>query len=285
VKGEKMNRNIIITGANNGIGLAMTKALLEMGDRVAALDLSLENLGLSASNLLPFVCNVTGPVRIQSVVDEVIHQLGGVDILINNACLALFTPFEQRTLEDIHREFEVNYYGYLNMIRAVLPVMTKQGHGVVHNFSSGVGFTGMPGMIGYTSSKGAIEAMTRTLALEYAPQGITFNVMHPPLTRTKSAAGFGMPPEMMADPKVVGRGMAKLVGMTKPVLVPGIVNSIQLWMSYHMRVQMGRMMSMMADKARKNEVAVVPQNAKEVLSHFDESSQRYEIREQRLAEE
>ncbi len=247
-----MNRTIVITGANNGIGLVMTRTLLGMGDRLAALDLSLENLPAENSSLLPFVCNVTDPVRAQSVVDEVVRQWSGVDILINNACLALFIPFEQRSLEDIRREFEVNYFGYLNMIRAVLPVMQRQGGGVVHNLSSGVGFTGMPGMVGYTSTKGAIEAMTRTLALEYAPQGITFNVMHPPLTRTRSAAGFGVPPEMMADPEVVGRGMAKLAGRTRPVLVPGAVNSIQLWMSYHMRVQMGRMMSILADRARQN---------------------------------
>jgi NAD(P)-dependent dehydrogenase (short-subunit alcohol dehydrogenase family) len=247
-----MPRNIIITGANNGIGLAMTNSLLRMGDNIAALDLSLENLPVEIPNLLSFICDVTDPVRIQAVMKEVLHQWGGVDILINDACLALFSPFEERTLEDTRREFEVNYYGYLNMIHIVLPVMKKQGHGVIHNFSSGVGFTGMPGMIGYASTKGAIEAMTRTLALEYAPQGIIFNVMHPPLTRTKSAVGFGVPPEMMTDPEVVGRGMAKLVGKTKPVLVPGVVNNIQLWMSYHMRVQMGKMMSMMADKARKN---------------------------------
>ena len=94
---------------------------------------------------------------------------------------------------------EVNYFGYLNTIQAVLTLMLKQGHGVVHNLSSGVGYTDMPGMNGYTSSKGAIEALTRSLALEYAGRGITFNVMHPPLTRTASAAGFGVPPQMMAD--------------------------------------------------------------------------------------
>lgn len=246
-----MLRTIIVTGANNGIGLAMTKALLAMGDRVAALDLNAENLNQTKPNLLPMVCNVTEPQRIQAVVEEVIRNWGRVDVLINNACLALFTPFEERTIDDIRREFEVNYFGYLNMIHAVLPVMKKQGHGVVHNFSSGVGYTGMPGMVGYTSTKGAIESMTRTLALEYASQGIVFNVMHPPLTRTKSAAGFGVPPEMMADPVAVGRGLAKLVGKTRPVLVSGFVNSVQLWMSYHLRFQMGKLMSMMADRARK----------------------------------
>lgn len=248
-----MMHTIIITGANNGIGLAMTNALIAMGNRVAALDLSLENLGPPTSVLLPFICDVTDPTRTQNVVDVVVRQWNGVDILINNACLALFTPFDQRTQNEIRQEFEVNYFGYLNMIRAVLPVMRKQGHGIVHKFSSGVGFTGMPGMVGYTSTKGAIESMTRTLALEYALQGIVFNVMHPPLTRTKSAAGFGIPPEMMADPETVGRELAKMVGKTKPVLVAGVGNRIQLWMSYHLRVQMGRFISMMADRARQNQ--------------------------------
>lgn len=248
-----MSRIIISSGANNGIGLAMTKVLLEIGDRVAAIDLSLENLNQSKPNLLTFICDVTDPQRIQTVIDEVIYQWGGVDILINNACLALFTPFEERSIDEIRSEFEVNYFGYLNLILAVLPIMKKKGRGVIHNFSSGVGFTGMPGMVGYTSTKGAIEAMTRTLALEYAKQGIVFNVIHPPLTRTTSAARFGVPPEMMADPETVGRGMAKLIGKTQPVITPGFVNSIQLWMSYHLRVQMGKMMNMMAERAQQNQ--------------------------------
>ena len=248
-----MPRNIVLTGANNGIGLAMTKSLLQSGDHIAALDLSLENLEQPNPSLLAFICNVTDPQQVGAVVDELVQRWGRIDILINNACLALFTRFEERTIEDIRREFEINYFGYLNLIQAVLPVMKKQGHGVIHNFSSGVGFTGMPGMIGYTSTKGAIEAMTRTLALEYAKQGIVFNVMHPPLTRTKSAAGFGVPPEMMADPDSVGRGMAKLVGKTQPMLTYGLVNRFQLWMSYHLRVAMGRLMSMMADRTRQNQ--------------------------------
>ncbi len=244
-------RSIVITGANNGIGLALTHALLQMGDQVAALDLSLTNLS-PQDRLAPFVCDVTDLSRVGTIIDELISLWGGVDILINNACLASFTRFEQRTIADIRREFEVNYYGYLNMIQAVLPVMNRQGRGMVHNLSSGVGFTGMPGMVGYTSTKGAIESMTGTLALEYASQGIIFNVMHPPLTRTNSAAGYGVPPEMMADPQVVGRALAKLVGKSKPVLVSGLVNSLQWWMSYHIRVTMGKFMSMMAERARQN---------------------------------
>ncbi len=248
-----MTRTILITGANNGIGLALAKSLLEKGDRIAALDLSLDNLPQANLNLLQLVCDVTDPQRVQEVVDEVLTRWSRIDILINNACLALFTRLEERSLEDIRREFEVNYFGYLNLIYAVLPVMKKQGVGVIHNFSSGVGFTGMPGMSGYTSTKGAIEALTRTLALEYAQHKIIFNVIHPPLTRTKSAVGFGIPLEMMADPETVGRKMAKKIGKKRPMLTTGFVNGLQLWMSYHLRVPMGKLMSMLSDKARQNQ--------------------------------
>jgi NAD(P)-dependent dehydrogenase (short-subunit alcohol dehydrogenase family) len=186
------------------------------------------------------------------VVDEVIQKWGGVDVLVNNACLALFKRFDERSIDDIRREMEVNYFGYLNTIQAILPGMQKLGHGVIHNLSSGVGFTGMPGMTGYTSSKGAIESLTRTLALEYESQGITFNVMHPPLTRTPSAAGFGIPPEMMADPEIVGRNLAKKVGKTAPMLASDFINGIQLRLSYHFRFPMGKLMLKMAMKTRQN---------------------------------
>ncbi len=232
----------------------MTRALLKMGECVAAIDLSVNNLVSEGDTLASFTCDVTDPGRVEAVVVEILQRWGRVDILVNNACLALYTPFNQRNLDEIRRELEVNFFGYLNLIRAVLPAMKRQGRGVIHNMSSAVGFTGMPGMLGYTSSKGAIEAMTRTLALEYAGQGIVFNVMHPPLTRTQSAAGFGVPPQMMADPEMVGRKLAKLVGKERPVLVAGVINSIQLWMSYHLRVTMGKMMAVMAERARMNSV-------------------------------
>jgi NAD(P)-dependent dehydrogenase (short-subunit alcohol dehydrogenase family) len=245
-----MDRIILITGANNGIGLALTQSLLEMGDCVAALDLSLENLDQTHPSLLPFRCDVTNPPQIQMVVDQIVLKWGGIDILINNACHALFILFEARSLEDIRREFEVNYFGYLNMIFAVLPMMKKQGFGIIHNMSSGVGYTGMPNMAGYTSTKGAIESLTRTLALEYASQGIVFNVMHPPLTRTQSSSGLGVPPEMMADPIVVGCRLAKQVGKTAPVLTPDFSSGIQLWFTYHFRVQVGKLLALMTERVK-----------------------------------
>ncbi|HET7142742.1 MAG TPA: SDR family NAD(P)-dependent oxidoreductase [Anaerolineales bacterium] len=245
-----MNRTIIITGADNGIGLAMAQSLLEMGDRVAVFDLSLDHLDQAHPNLLPFQCDITNPEQILLAIEAVINRWKGIDILINNACLAFFKPFVERTMDDIRHEFEVNYFGYLNMINAVLPLMRKQKHGVIHNVSSGVGFTGMLGMTGYTSSKGAIESLTRTLSLELADDGIIVNVMHPPLTRTKSASGFGVPPEMMADPMVVGRGLAKHVGSNKPFITPDFSSGLGIMASRHFPLAMGRFMKNMAKRAQ-----------------------------------
>jgi len=250
-----MKRVVIVTGADNGIGLAMSRALLTAGDRVAALDLTAENLAALSGNpdFRPYLCDVTDAPRVQEVVAEVAAVWGRVDVLVNNACLALFKPFVERTPDEICREFEVNYFGYLNMIAAVLPFMRAQKTGFIHNMGSGVGFTGMPGMTGYTSSKGAIEAVTRTLALELVEEGITVNVMHPPLTRTKSAAGFGVPPEMMADPEKVGRGLARRVGTDRPYLTPDFTTALSLWANRHFPVVMGRLLNSMAKRARGQE--------------------------------
>jgi NAD(P)-dependent dehydrogenase (short-subunit alcohol dehydrogenase family) len=246
-----MKQVVIITGANNGIGLAMTQSLLEMGDCVAALDLSGENLDQSHPNLRFYTCDVTDPQRVQQVVDDVVLAWNRVDVIVNNACWIVFKPFIERTLDEIRREFEVNYFGYLNLIHAVLPVMRKQGCGVIHNFSSGVGITGYPGISGYASTKGAIEALTRTLALEFAEFGITVNLMHPPLTRTKSSSPLGVPLEMMADPAEVGRKLAKKVGRTEPVLTPDFGSQLGIASMQHFPVAMGQFLAKMAKRAEK----------------------------------
>ena len=84
---------------------------------------------------------------------------------------------EQKSFEQPRQEFEVNYFGYLRMITAVLLHMKSRRTGIIHNMSSGVGITGFPGIYGYASTKGAIEPLTRTLALEFARYGIQVTLM------------------------------------------------------------------------------------------------------------
>ncbi|OFW63315.1 MAG: short-chain dehydrogenase [Actinobacteria bacterium RBG_13_63_9] len=248
---------VILTGANNGIGLGLAKALAAHGFRLACLDLSGENL----SGLRFFMCDVADPAQVEAAVIAVVAEWGRVDILVNNACLAIFAPFEEKSIADTRREFEVNYFGYVNLISAVLPHMKAQGSGIIHNFSSTVGTSGFAGIYGYASTKGAIEALTRTLAIEFAPYGIAVNIVHPPLTRTKSSAPLGVPAKFMADPSVVGRKLAKRIRSTKAVVTPGLAESLGVFMTKLIPEAMGKFLSARAAAAREAATTRPPDGA------------------------
>jgi NAD(P)-dependent dehydrogenase (short-subunit alcohol dehydrogenase family) len=230
----------------------MTKTLLADGYRVAALDLSTENLeSLCAeypNQLTVQVCDVSNENQVRAAVDAVIQKWGQIDILVNNAALAIFKKFEERAIEETRREFEVNYFGYVNVIAAVLSHMKTRG-GIIHNMSSGVGITGFARLPGYTSTKGAIESLTRTLAIELAPYGIHVNVMHPPLTNTKSASPLGLPSQALADPTLVGRNLAKKIESTKPIIASDLQTAIYLFFVYRYPLFFGRLFSKLVERA------------------------------------
>jgi NAD(P)-dependent dehydrogenase (short-subunit alcohol dehydrogenase family) len=238
---------VVITGANNGIGLGLFRALAERGWRVVGLDLSVENLPTERS----FVCDVTDPRQVERVIKQTVETWGRIDVLVNNACLAVFSPFEEKPLADTRREFEVNTFGYIRMIKAVLPVMKSQGGGAIHNVSSTVGISGFAGIYGYASTKGALDALTRTLAMELEPYGIVVNLVYPPLTRTRSSSPLGIPASFMADPDVVGRKLAEKIGSRRPVVTPGVMESIGVFVTRMMPRLMGRFLSGRAAAARE----------------------------------
>jgi len=240
------NDVVVITGANNGIGLGLIRALADMNYRVAGLDLAVDHL----SGLTAFECDVTDAIRVDEVVAEIADRWDRLDILVNNACLALFAPFDEKPVPEIRREFEVNYFGYINMIRAVFPYMKSRGRGIIHNVSSTVGLSGFAGIAGYASAKGAVEALTRTLALEFTPYGIAVNLIHPPLTRTRSSAPLGVPSAFMADPGKVGRKLAKKIRSTQAVVTPGFADTAGVVLTRLFPGMMGRFLSGRAEEAR-----------------------------------
>ena len=147
---------------------------------------------------------------------------------MNNAAILEFGFFEDQTLADAKRVFEVNFFGYLRTIRAVLPHMRARNEGIIHNVSSGVGRVGNPGLTGYAATKGAIESFTRSLRLELRHEDVACTVMHPRLASTESARTLGYPESRMSDPEYVGRKLAGEIESTRHVIYTDWVTRIGL---------------------------------------------------------
>lgn len=216
------SRLVAITGANEGIGYHMLTSLVEDGYRVAGLDINgehIESLQNDHPDRVRFVeCDVTVDDDVETAIEEIVNEWGQIDILVNNAGIFNFALFEAQTLADTKREFEVNYFGYVRLIHAVLPHMRERNEGIIHNVSSGAGLVGHPGLSGYASTKGAIEALVRSLRLELQHENVACTVMHPPLSNTRSTAELGYPESLLSDPKDVGRKLAGKIESRGPVI-------------------------------------------------------------------
>ena len=143
------SRVVVVTGANEGIGYHILSTLLENGYRVAGLDVNGDNIEslheAHPTSVRYYDCDVAVDGDVETAIAEVIDDWGRIDILVNNAAILNFGFFEDQTLADTKRVFEVNYFGYVRTIRAVLPHMRARNEGIIHNVSSGVGRVGKKG--------------------------------------------------------------------------------------------------------------------------------------------
>lgn len=228
-------RVVVITGSNEGIGYHMLTTVLENGYRVACLDINGENVQSLQETYPDRVCfhrcDVAVDEDVETAIEAVLDRWDRIDILVNNAAIFTFAPFEAQSLADTRREFEVNYFGYVRTIRAVLPQMKAQNRGIVHNVSSGAGLVGHPGLSGYASTKGAIEALTRSLRLELRNENVWCTRMHPALSNTRSAAEIGYPESLLSDPADVGRKLAAKIESTDPVITPDLTTKVGLYVA------------------------------------------------------
>ncbi len=216
-----MNRNIIITGGNNGFGYYLVKSLLENGNTVAVLDLNTDNLTqLHSKKLLAINCDLTEQLQIETSISSIIDKWNRIDCLINNACHVTFSHFEHKSLEDIQNEFNVNYFGHIRLIKAVLPTMQKQRYGIIYNVSSSVGISGFERISGYASTKSALDTLTRTLNIELKEYNIQAKIIYPTLMNTKSALPFGIPKQMLDNPKQIADKIARKLFINRLIIVP-----------------------------------------------------------------
>ena len=163
----------LVTGGGSGIGRAIAERLSADGYRVATIDLQSSDAPNS------YAADVTDRAQIDAALASIHENLGPVSILVNAAGVDGFKPFLKIKFEDWQRIVNVNLHGVFHMIQAVLPDMIEAGWGRIVNISSSSTHSGTPYMTHYVSAKSGVNGLTKSLALEFGPSGVTVNAIPP----------------------------------------------------------------------------------------------------------
>jgi len=186
-------RRVVITGGGSGIGRAISHLFAEQGAEVHIFDLdnpvsretNASVQAISPQSNLHFV-DITQP----NSIEKAVQSIGTIDILINNAGIAQIGTLETTSEEDFQRIFDVNVKGAFHCMKAIIPGMVAQKHGVILNMASVASLVGIPDRFGYSMSKGAIRTMTQSVAKDYLTKGIRCNCLSPARVQTPFVDGF-----------------------------------------------------------------------------------------------
>jgi len=187
-------KNWLITGASSGLGRLMTERLLGRGARVVATARRTEALGdlraLHGERLSVAALDVTEPAAVRAVVDGAFWRWPRIDVIVNNAGYGLFGAAEEVSDEQIERQLATNLVGSIQVIRAALPHLRRQGGGRIVQVSSEGGQIAYPNFSLYHATKWGIEGFIESVAQEVAPFGVDFLIVEPGPTGTSFGANL-----------------------------------------------------------------------------------------------
>jgi NAD(P)-dependent dehydrogenase (short-subunit alcohol dehydrogenase family) len=175
----------LITGVSRGFGKALAQAVLDRGDVVIGTTRDGKaDLNGDANSLHLLELELTNPVQIQQTVEAAYQLHDRLDVVVNNAGYGLLGAFEEASNEDINRVFDVNFFGVVHLVQAVLPYLRQQRSGHLVNISSIAGLAPMAGSSLYAAAKSAVEGVSQALAQEVEPLGIKVTLVEPGAFRT-----------------------------------------------------------------------------------------------------
>ena len=186
-------KKAVITGAGSGIGKAVALLFARQGAEVHVLDLNEEAVKTTVDEIsntdgmaIPQVCDVTS----QSAVKKIFESIGKVDILVNSAGVSHVGNVENTTEADFDRLYNVNVKGVYNCLQAAVSIMKENRYGVILNLASIANHVGLQDRFAYSMSKGAVHAMTLSVARDYLEHGIRCNSISPARVHTPFVDGF-----------------------------------------------------------------------------------------------
>ena len=205
-------RVAIVTGAAQGIGRKIAEGLAAEGARVVVADVRGGEEAASAIGGLAVEVDVSDLEACERMAQAAIDAYGRIDILVNNAGIytsLVPTPFDQLSIEEWRRVFDVNVLGMYLATRAVAPFMRRARSGRVINLASGTPYKGVPMFLHYVASKGAVIAMTRSLAKELGGDGVLVNTVAPGFTMSDGVLANPVQAQQLQDVSVKARVLAR----------------------------------------------------------------------------
>lgn len=196
-----MNKVWLISGAGRGLGRAFVEEALRRDDKVIATVRRLnDDAFFQNENVLPVIADVTDKAAVEKAVRYGIDKFGRIDVLINNAGFGMSGAFEEVSDEELRILFETDYFGVVNVTKAVLPQMREQKSGMILNISSQAGAMGFLGSSAYCSAKFAVVGLSEALSMELAPFGIQVASVLPGSFRTdfRDESSMKLPKEQLS---------------------------------------------------------------------------------------